>query len=138
VAAWVRDIGAWIESLDQVLDDVQLVWDTFVQEFTEHFMDSQQQQRAHPEQDQCKMHFPDVDQYISDFEELVRRAGYTIGNEETIGFFLNGLTPSILNQVISPPFPTMYQDYKQKAIELTKAQQMIEAVRARHGIPTNN
>jgi hypothetical protein len=46
------------------------------------------------------MWFPDVDQYISDFEDLVRQAGYTIGNEETIGFFLNGLTPSILDEVI--------------------------------------
>jgi hypothetical protein len=46
------------------------------------------------------MCFPDVDQYISDFKDLVRQAGYTISNEETIGFFLNGLTPSILDEVI--------------------------------------
>jgi hypothetical protein len=46
VATWVRDVGTWIDSLHQVDDDVQLVWDTFVQEFTEHFTDSQEQQRA--------------------------------------------------------------------------------------------
>jgi hypothetical protein len=72
VAAWVRDIGAWIDSLNLVNNDIQLVWDTFVQEFMEHFIYSQQQQHAHIELDQCKMRFPDVDQYISDFEELVR------------------------------------------------------------------
>jgi hypothetical protein len=46
------------------------------------------------------MCFPDVNQYISDFEDLARQAGYTIGNKETIGFFLNGLSPSILEEVI--------------------------------------
>jgi hypothetical protein len=55
------------------------------------------------------MHFPEIDQYIADFEELVRRAGYTIGSEETISFFLNGLTPSILDTIIAPPFPETYQ-----------------------------
>ena len=36
--------SAWIDSLDPVDDDIQFTWDTFVQEFTEHFMDSQDQQ----------------------------------------------------------------------------------------------
>ena len=40
VATWARDIGARIDSLDQINDDVQLVGDIFIQEFTEHFTDS--------------------------------------------------------------------------------------------------
>jgi hypothetical protein len=66
------------------------------------------------------MRFPDIDQYISDFKELVRQAGYTIGNEETIGFFLNSLTPSILDEVIRTPFLTTYAEHKAKAIKITK------------------
>jgi hypothetical protein len=46
VATWVRDMGAWIDSLNPVEDDIQFTWDMFVQEFTEHFTDSQEQQRA--------------------------------------------------------------------------------------------
>jgi putative polyketide hydroxylase len=46
VATWVRDMGAWIDSLNPVDDDIQFTWDTFVQEFTEHFTDSQEQERA--------------------------------------------------------------------------------------------
>jgi Retrotransposon gag protein len=137
VATWVRDVGTWIDSLHQVDDDVQLVWDTFVQEFTKHFMDSQEQQRAWLDLDRCKMRFPDVDQYIANFEELVWCAGYTTGSEETIGFFLNGLTPSILDAVVCPPFPTNYNEYKAKAVQHTKAWQMVEAIRARRGIPNN-
>jgi hypothetical protein len=51
------------------------------------------------------MRFPNIDQYILDFEDLVRQAGYTISNEETIEFFLNGLSPSILDEVIKIPLP---------------------------------
>jgi hypothetical protein len=134
VAAWVRDMGSWIDSLDVVNDDVQEVWDTFIQEFNDHFSDSQLQQWARLELDKCKMWFPDMDQYISDFEDLVRQVGYTIGNEETIGFFLNGLTLSILDEVIRTPFPTTYNEYKTKAIEIIKGRQMIELIRARQGL----
>ena len=71
VAAWVHDIGTWIDALDPVNDDIQEVWDTFVQEFNNHFSNSQLQQRARLDLDKCKMHFPNIDQYISDFEDLV-------------------------------------------------------------------
>jgi hypothetical protein len=71
-AAWVRDMGTWIDSLDPINDDVHEVWTTFVQEFNDHFADSQSQQWARLELNKCKMHFPDVNQYISDFEDLVR------------------------------------------------------------------
>jgi hypothetical protein len=83
------------------------------------------------------MSFPKVNQYIADFEELVQRAGYTIGSEETIRFFLNGLTLSVLDVVVCPPFPVNYNDYKTKAVQHTKAWQMVEAIRARRGIPNN-
>jgi Retrotransposon gag protein len=130
-------MGAWIDSLDPVDDDIQFTWDTFVQEFTEHFTDLQDQQRARLDLDRCKMCFPEIDQYIANFEELVRRAGYTIRSEETISFFLNGLTPSILDAIITPPFLENYNQYKAKAVQHTKARQMVEAIRARRGIPNN-
>ena len=130
-------MGTWIDSLDPVNDDIKFTWDTFVQEFTEHFTDSQEQQRAQLDLDCCKMRFPEIDQYIADFEELVRRTGYTIGSEETISFFLNGLTPSIIDAVVCPPFPVNYNDYKTKVVQHTKARQMVEAIRARRGIPNN-
>jgi Retrotransposon gag protein len=131
VAAWVCNMGTWIDSLDPINDDIQEVWDMFVQEFNDHFTDSQLQQRARIKLNRCKMRFPNVDQYISDFKDLVRQASYTIGNEETIGFFLNGLTPSVLDKVIRSPFPTTYNEHKEKAINITKGKQMIELIQAR-------
>jgi hypothetical protein len=35
--------------------------------------------------------FPFIDQYISDFETLVRKAGYMVGSRETMNYFLKGL-----------------------------------------------
>jgi Retrotransposon gag protein/Zinc knuckle len=134
-AAWVRDMGTWIDSLNPVDDDIPEVWTTFVQEFNNHFADSQSQQRARLQLDQCKMRFPDIDQYISDFEDLVCQAGYTVGNEETIGFFLNGLSPSILDEVVKIPLPQHYDEYKTRAVNITKGRQMIELIRARRGLP---
>jgi hypothetical protein len=135
-------MGTWIDSLDPVDDDIREVWTTFVQEFNDHFADSQLQQRARIDLNKCKMHFSDIDQYISDFKELVWQAGYTIGNKKTIRFFLNGLTPSILDEVIRAPFPTTYAKHKAKAINITKGRQMIELIRARWGLlnpqPFNN
>jgi Retrotransposon gag protein len=125
---------AWIGSLDPINDDIHKVWTTFVQEFNDHFADSQLQQRARLELNRCKMHFPNVNQYISDFKDLVRQAGYTVGNEETIGFFLNGLSPSILDEVVRDPFLQNYNQYKAKAVNITKGKQMVE-LRARRGIP---
>jgi hypothetical protein len=43
------------------------------------------------------MKFPNVDQYIVKFKDLVRLAGYIVRNEETITFFLNELTSSVLD-----------------------------------------
>jgi hypothetical protein len=135
VAAWVHDMGSWIDSLDPVNDNIQEVWDTFTQEFNDHFSSLQLLQRARLELDKCKMCFPNVNQYILDFKDLVQQAGYTISNEETIGFFLNGLMLSILDEVIRAPFPTTYNEYKAKAIKITKGRQMIELIRARQGLP---
>jgi hypothetical protein len=113
-------MGTWIDSLDPVNDDVHEVWTTFVQTFNDHFANSQSQQQARLELDRCKMHFPNVNQYISDFEDLVRQARYTVSNEETIGFFFNGLSPSILDEVIKIPLPQHYNNYKTRAVNITK------------------
>jgi Retrotransposon gag protein/Zinc knuckle len=128
-------MGAWVDSLDPVNDDIQEVWTTFVQEFNDHFTDSQSQQRARIDLNRCKMRFPNINQYISDLEDLVRQAGYTVGNEETIRFFLNGLFLSILDEVVKIPLPQDYNKYKTRAINITKGQQMIELIRARRRLP---
>ena len=82
------------------------------------------------------MKFPEIDQYIAKFEDLACLAGYTVGNEETINFFLKGLSQSILEDVMKPPFATTYNDIKDRAIQTTKAKQLIEGICARRNYPS--
>jgi len=136
VAEWARNMGRWIDTLNPAVDDIELVWEQFQAEFTEQFTDSQQQQRARLDLDNCCIKFPEIDQYIAKFEDLARLAGYTIGNEETINFFLKGLSQSVLEDVMKPPFATTYNDIKDRAIQTTKAKQLIEGIRARRNYPS--
>ena len=57
-----------------------------------------------------------------------------MGSEESINIFLYELTPSILDNVICPPFVNNYIGIKEQAIQLTKARQMTKAIKARRGI----
>jgi len=82
------------------------------------------------------MKFPEIDQYIAKFKDLARLAGYTVGNEETINFFLKGLSQSILEDVMKPPFTTTYNNIKDRTIQTTKAKQLIEGIRARRNYPS--
>ena len=59
------------------------------------------------------MTFPHIDPYASKFEDLCRLAGYTVGNEETISMFIDGLDPRILGEVLRAPVPDTYQEIKQ-------------------------
>jgi hypothetical protein len=127
-------MGDWIDGLNLLQDDYKIVWTQFQQKFHDQFTDSQQQQHACIGLENLKMRFPNVDQYIAKFEDLVWLAGYTVGNEETINLFLYGLTPSILDDVVQPLFVNNYIGIKEQAIQLTKARQMTEAIKARRGI----
>jgi hypothetical protein len=54
---------------------------------------------------QLKFKFPEIDQYIAKFKDLVSMEGYTVGNEETVNLFLKGFknAPDILTIILSPP-----------------------------------
>ena len=134
VFGWAHDMGRWIDQLHLIDDNILLVWEQFLHKFKRQFEDSQQQQQAQLNLETCKMCFPDIDQYIATFEELARQASYTIGNRETISFFLKGLTLSVLEGVMKPPFVTNYVDIKQHAVNITKAKQLINGIHTCCGI----
>jgi hypothetical protein len=74
------------------------------------------------------MNFPEIDTYIVKFEELAWQAGYTIGNPETVHTFVKGLTQSVMEEVFKPPHVTTYQEIKQKAIDCTQSQVLLENI----------
>jgi Retrotransposon gag protein len=132
VARWTAAIGRWIDGLDQINDNVLAVWDQFLQELEDQFIDSTVGQRSHIELERLKMRFPEVDQYINKFEDLASLAGYTVGNEETINFFLRGLPDDVMTDILKPPFTNTYDTLKERAIVVTKSKQLISAIKGRH------
>ena len=133
VDRWVGDMTTWLMGRDHVNDNVEAAWDHFVHEFNEQFADHTQVQRARQQLDHLKFKFPEVDQYISDFEDLASMAGYTVGNEETVNLFLKGFenAPDVLNHILSPPLVHTYYEIKERAIAATRSRQLVNAIKRR-------
>ena len=128
VAGWVCNIGHWIDQLNPTLENVPFVWEQFLLEFARQFHDSQQEDRARIKLENLHMTFPDIDGYISQFEDLARQAGYTKGNPETTQLFLSGLDRSTLEGVLRPPFAHGYQAIKERAIKSTWSTQLVHSI----------
>jgi hypothetical protein len=128
VAGWTHDIGVWIDMLDPVADNLPDVWDTFLIEFATQFQDSSREEQARIDLKNCHMRYPYIDEYISKFEGLARIAGYTQGSAELTHYFLKGLTRQILEEVMRGNAPTGYVAIKQKAIDCTRSQQLLNSL----------
>jgi hypothetical protein len=130
VERWRGGIVNWLRGLDPA-DNAQAIWDHFAYEFRQQFADSTGTQRARQKLDTLKFRFPDIDQYVTDFEDLASEAGYTVGNEETLNLFLKGFDSAtdILDKVWTAPFPETYGDMKERAINAVKGKQLINAIK---------
>src|SRR5713226_8211940 len=79
------------------------------------------------------MKWPDINAYISSFEELLCLAEYTAGNNESANLFLRRLPRSIATKVMKAPLPTGYEEMKQKAIDATRSSQIIQSMFSNQG-----
>jgi hypothetical protein len=77
------------------------------------------------------MRYPYIDEYISKFEGLARLARYTQGNPEVTHYFLKGL-PRSITDVMRGAAPIGYAAIKQKAIDSTGSQQLLDSILSRH------
>ncbi len=130
VDQWVRNMTTWLRSLDLVNDNVPRVWDYFTETFEQQFNDSTRTQRSRQQLEKLRFKFPDIDQYIADFEDLANLSGYTVGNDETINLFLKGFEGArdLLNGILAPPLLTTYYKLKNRAINITKSRQLINTI----------
>ena len=82
------------------------------------------------------MQWPDITQYIANFEKFARQAGYTQGNAETTNLFLKGLPTRVLTDILKPPYAVGYNTTKQKALEATQALVLLDAIVLAQGSQT--
>ena len=94
VANWVKTMGETIEGLNPLVDNIPAVWTTFLDMFNAQYQDSTKEEKAQLKN--LKMKGNLIDEYVSDFEELVRMVGYAMRSTETMSMFLDGVNPGIL------------------------------------------
>ena len=128
VANWVKTMGETIESIDPAVDNIPEVWTQFLDTFDAQFQNSTKEEKARTQLKSLKMKGNLIDKYVSDFEKLVRMAGYATGSHETMAMFLHGVDARILRDIMKPPVSRDYRTLQQKAIESTKAQQAINDI----------
>ena len=122
VAGWVKNVGMALDKLNPDTNNVDELWTTFLKEFTQQYTNTQAAERARVALESLRMKAPEIDKYISKFEELCSKAGYTTGNTEVTYLFLKGLPKSILKDIVKGPQVGSYKDLKDHAIQVTRSQ----------------
>ncbi len=74
------------------------------------------------------MRFPDIDSYIANFEQTVRKALYRLGSHEMNQQFLSGLPWDVAEDVMCYPTPITYQEYTQKALASVRSKVLLRNV----------
>ncbi len=130
VDGWVEGILKGLKQLHPINDNIKYTYTNFLSRFESQFADSMKQEVAQASLDCLTFHFPNINQYISDFEMLARKARYTIGSRELMNMFLKGLHtfPHIVKQIIDK-LPRNYYDLKEKTILVVKNQQLLHTIK---------
>ncbi len=115
VEEWTRGMLQWIQQIPDE-SNTDNVWHVFQRHFYCRFTDTQSDSMARKELMHLKMRFPDIDSYIADFEQTVRKALYHLGSHEMNQQFLSGLPRDIAKDVMCYPTPITYQEHTEKAL----------------------
>ena len=102
----------------QPADDNLTTYQQFIQNFCNHFMDLQKEQRARIELQALKMAWPEIDEYISKFESIAHEARYNPADQNTMQLFLQGLPQSIRQKVLEDTTVETYDQMKKKVISI--------------------
>jgi hypothetical protein len=110
VDLWVRNMIDSHRRLHPVHHNVPAVWEEFEQAFKDKFVDSTCELQARNQLEQLKFKYPDIDEYIANFKDLIVHVGYNLASKEVINLFLKGFSKNrnLLDKVFTPPVPTAY------------------------------
>jgi hypothetical protein len=110
--------------------NVPTVWEEFEQAFKDKFVDSTHKLRARNQLKQLKFKYPNINEYIANFEDLIVHVGYNLASKEAINFFLKGFSKNrnLLNKVFTLPVPTTYGAMKRQLIAIVKLMQLVNSI----------
>jgi len=130
VDLWVHNMIDSLRRLHPVYYNVPAIWEEFKQAFKDKFMDLTHELRARNQLEQLKFKYPNIDEYIANFEDLIVHTGYNLASKEAINLFLKGFSKnrSLLDKVFMPPVPTAYGAMKRHLIAIIKLVQLVNSI----------
>ena len=81
------------------------------------------------------MRWPLIDQYIIDFERLVREAGYQSSTLECVHIFVSGLPIGVAMDILRLPLAQTYQEVVQRAVDSVKSKTLLDTIIKNRGLP---
>src|SRR6266404_687303 len=127
VEEWTCGMLQWIQQIPDE-SNTNHVWRVFQRHFYCRFTDTQADSTARKELTQLKMRFPDIDSYIADFEQTVRKALYRLGSHKMNQQFLSGLPRDVAEDVMHYPMPFTYQEPTEKALASVQSKVLLQNV----------
>ena len=73
VTGWVKNVGAALDELNPDTDNIDELWTMFLEEFAQQYTNTQAAERARVALESLRMRAPEIDEYISKFEELCNK-----------------------------------------------------------------
>ena len=120
VNQWVMSASRWL--VNEVATGTNQfdnrLWENLLNAFQRQFGDVLSKERAQAQLD-AGIHMKDgkIDDYIAQFEQLVRHAGYNINAEQTLKYFTKGLPRALYETMYQHDDPRNYEEWRESALK---------------------
>ena len=118
---WKRSAENWVLSIPAPSAPNKTIYDDFEEEFIESWTDTNEPYRAAADLDKLRMKHDDVDEYITQFAELARKALYHENDPAVLEKFKSGLPLKLLE-------PCMHHDSPQNWDAWMKSARVRQAI----------
>ena len=121
VHEWKRSVENWILSIPAPSAPNRTIYDDFEEEFIESWTDTNEPYRAAADLDKLRMQHDNIDEYITRFAELARKALYHENDPAVLEKFKSGLPLELLEPCMQHDIPRNWEAWTKS----TRARQAI-------------
>ena len=115
VYEWKRSAENWILSIPAPSAPNKTVYEDFEEEFIESWTDTNEPYQAAVDLDKLRMQHDDIDEYITRFDELARKALYHEDDPAVLGKFKAGLPLELLEPCLHHDDPQNWEAWTRSA-----------------------
>jgi len=114
---WVNEQAEWLMNQVQtgVAHGEENLWRMIEIRFRQAYTDTAEKVKAQHQLRDFRMKGDDIDTYISTFQNLARKAGYTLDKNVTLGMFADGLPPKLMVNCVKFDHPVDWNDWTNSA-----------------------